>query len=72
MAVGHEDILLIALVDTVASLRRLYVDVCHTCVLAYCLPEDIALIVAYVYAVDMAACILTLYRIRLCLDIDKG
>lgn len=72
MAVGHEDILLVALVDAVSTLCRLDIHVCHTCVLAYRLPEDIALIVAYIYAMDMAARILTFHRIRLCHDIVKG
>ena len=59
VAMGQFDITLIALVNTVATLRGLQIDIRHLCVLAYRLPEHLTLIVRQIDAVHMAASVLT-------------
>ena len=58
------DVTLIALVDTVATLRGLQIDISHLRVLAYRLPEHLTLIVRQVDAVHMATGVLT-HNIRI-------
>ena len=47
-------------VNAVSTLSCLQINIRSLCVLTYCLPEYLTLIVGKVYAVNMAACILTL------------
>ena len=53
------DVTLIALVDTVATLRGLQIDISHLRVLAHRLPEHLALIVRQIDAVHVTTGILT-------------
>ena len=62
MAVCHFEVLLIPFVDAVAAFRGFDIYVSHACVLADDFPEDIALIVADVYSVDMSTRVLALHN----------
>ena len=59
VAMGQFDVTLIALVNTVATLRGLQIDIRHLCVLTYRLPEHLPLIVRQIDAVHMAAGVFT-------------
>ncbi len=55
VTMGKIDVALIAWIDVVAALGSLQIDIGHVRVLADGLPENIALIVAEIDAVNMAA-----------------
>ena len=55
----RQQVILISLVYSVATLCCFYVYICHASVVANSLPENFSLIVAYVYAMYVCACVLT-------------
>ena len=61
VAVSQLDVPFVAVVYAVAALGGLQIDVRHVGILAQCLPEHLALIVAHVYAVYVCACVLALH-----------
>ena len=73
--VRHQDVLLEFIVDAVASLGCFQVDECHFGILADSLPEDIALIVAQVDAVNVLTRVFALHECVLSLggnDAEKS
>ena len=65
VAVGKPYVLLVFLVDSVASLRSFYIDIGHLGVVADMLPEHLALIVTNVDTMDMCTCVFTKHIIVL-------
>lgn len=63
MTTSHEDVVLEAVIFSVASLGSLDIDVGHIGIFAHRLPEDVALIVGDIYAMHMLAGIFTLHSL---------
>lgn len=64
MPVSHLYVVLVTFVNAVTALRALYVHVGHLGVFANSLPEDIALIVTDVYAMDVTAGVFALHLLN--------